>query len=106
MLSILGSTSDRAAPVTRREIMRIGGIGLGELTLPQLLRARAEAKPTAGQGRAKSVILLFNTGGMPQHESWDPKPEAPAEVRGAFGVIPTKTPGLMVGELMPKTAAL
>ena len=106
MLKIFGTPSDRPAPVTRREIMRVGGIGLGGLALSDLLRHRAEAKGRAGRGPAKSVIVLFNSGGMPHHETWDPKPEAPKEVRGDFGVIPTKTPGYFVGELMPKTAAL
>jgi hypothetical protein len=46
------------------------------------------------------------SGGPPQHETWDPKPEAPPEIRGPFGSIPTRVPGLRVGELMPRTAAL
>ncbi|HWB13694.1 MAG TPA: DUF1501 domain-containing protein [Pirellulales bacterium] len=57
-------------------------------------------------GKAKSVIVLFLGGGPPQHETWDPKPDAPAEIRGGFGTIATQTPGLMVGELMPLTARL
>lgn len=103
MLRIL----DRAVPlcdgVNRRDWLRIGSIGLGGLTLPQLLQAKAE---TGLRGTARSVIVLFNSGGMPQHETWDPKPEAPREVRGAFDAIETRTPGLMVCELMPKTARL
>jgi hypothetical protein len=51
--------------------------------------AAAEGQPRI---RARSVILLFNGGGIPQHESWDPKPEAPPEVRGEFGAIATRTP--------------
>ncbi len=50
--------------------------------------------------------MLFNGGGIPQHETWDPKPEAPREVRGDFAAIATRTPGLLAGELMPKTAQL
>jgi hypothetical protein len=55
-------------------------------------------------GHAKAVIVFGLVGGPPQHETWDPKPDAPAEIRGEFGAIATKTPGLRVGELMPKTA--
>jgi hypothetical protein len=88
--------------ISRREWMRIGGIGLGGLTLPRLLRAKANGTG----GKAKSVIILYNTGGIPHHETWDPKPDAPAEIRGAFGTIATRTPGLRVGELMPLSAGL
>jgi hypothetical protein len=91
--------------VTRREWLRMGALSLGGITLPQLLQDRAQAT-TAGRGRAKSVIILFNTGGIPHHETWDPKPDAPAEIRGAFGAISTRTPGLFVGELMPRSAEL
>jgi len=110
---------------TRREWLRVGGLSLGGLSLASLLaqRARAADLAMAGAsavgpssrslgdalggafGKAKSVIVFGLTGGPPQHETWDPKPNAPAEVRGEFGTIASKTPGLLVGELMPKTAA-
>ncbi len=95
--------------LTRREWLRVGGLGLYGLALPALLRGRAEARPPAperGFGRARSCILLYLSGGPPQHETWDPKPDAPAEVRGDFGTIPSAIPGLRVGELMPKVARL
>ncbi len=97
--------------VTRREALRVGGLGLGGLSLANLLKTRAKASPVAasglpGFGKAKSVIVFGLIGGIPQHETWDPKPDAPAEIRGEFGAIPTSTPGLHVGELMPKTARL
>lgn len=107
MLRIHGNASQLCDGISRREWLRIGGIGLGGLTLEHLLRLRAAAaNEPLGRGPAKSVIVLFNSGGMPHHETWDPKPDAPAEVRGEFGVIPTRTPGMFVGELMPKTAPL
>ena len=100
------------AALSRREWLRVGGTGLGGLSLPIL----ATASPTtsnaapfdAGRafGKAKSVIVIFLGGGPPQHETWDPKPEAPAEIRGGFGTIATRTPGLSVGELMPLTSLL
>jgi hypothetical protein len=74
-----------------------------------LLRGRSAAAAPATslrEGKAKAVILFGLIGGPPQHETWDPKPDAPAEIRGQFGVIATKTPGLRVGELMPRTAQL
>ncbi len=88
---------------TRREWLRVGGLGAFGLTLPGLLEARAaQTKPP----KAKSVIMLFLLGAPPQHESWDPKPNAPAEIRGDFKPIATRTPGLMICETMPKTAKL
>jgi len=92
----------------RREILRVGGLGLlgGGLDLAGLAAA-AERRGAAGggaPGRAKSCILLFLMGGPPQHSTWDPKPDAPAEVRGAFGPIATNVPGLSLCELLPHTA--
>ena len=99
--------------VSRREALRVGGLGALGLSLPQLIAAQqahagAEKNAAAGAGlafgKAKSVLLFWLSGGPPQHESWDPKPNAPAEIRGPFNPIATKTPGLSIGELMPKTA--
>ena len=106
MLKLYQPTPALCDGFSRREWMRLGGISLGGLTLAQVLeqrQARAENQPPV---RAKSVIVLFQSGGLPQHETFDPKPEAPAEIRGEFGSVSTRTPGLMVGELMPKTAAI
>jgi hypothetical protein len=89
--------------LTRRDWLRVGSVGLGGLSLPGLLRAQ---DATATNRRAKAVIVFGLIGGPPQHETWDPKPLAPAEIRGEFGTIPTRTPGLSVGELMPRTAQL
>lgn len=91
--------------LSRRDWLRVGGIGLGALSLPQLQQARA-SEANGSFGKAKSVIMICLLGGPPQHETWDPKPLAPAEVRGQFGTIATRTPGFRVGELMPMTANL
>ncbi|MBN9120912.1 MAG: DUF1501 domain-containing protein [Planctomycetes bacterium] len=91
---------------TRREWLRAGAIGLGGLTLPQLLADRARASTSAKPAKAKSVIIFGLLGGPPQHDTWDPKPDAPAEVRGPFGTTQSRTVGLRVGELMPETAKL
>ncbi|MBA4187645.1 MAG: DUF1501 domain-containing protein [Planctomycetaceae bacterium] len=107
MLQILDSGPATCDRMTRREWMRIGSIGLGGLTLPQLVGSRAQASsPASRLGKAKSVIVFGLLGGPPQQDTWDPKPDAPLEIRGPFGTIPSRTPGLRVGELMPMTAGL
>jgi uncharacterized protein (DUF1501 family) len=86
--------------LTRRDILRVGAIGCG-LTLPKLLSA-AEQAPTLA--KARSCIILFLSGGPPQHSTWDPKPDTPAEIRGAYAPIATSAPGISIGELFPETA--
>lgn len=86
--------------LTRREWLRVGGVALGGLSLPALLRAERPKR------RATSCILFGLLGGPPQHETWDPKPDAPAEIRGPFAPIASSLPGLRVGELMPRVAKL
>jgi hypothetical protein len=95
--------------LTRREWLRVGGLGAFGLSLPALLASRQAAFPsTMGPafGKAKSCILLFHLGGPPQHETWDTKPEAAAEIRGDLKPIATNVPGIQVGELMPRTAGM
>lgn len=96
--------------LTRREWLHAGSLGLFGATLPLWLRARsaqAAAAPRAPTfGRAKACILLFLFGGPPQHETWDPKPEAPPEIRGDLKPVASSVPGLLVGELMPQVARL
>ncbi|MEO8493556.1 MAG: DUF1501 domain-containing protein [Planctomycetota bacterium] len=109
MLSIHDSPYELCDSVSRREALRAGGIGALGLSLPQLIASRAvqaARDETARRGKAKSVILFWLSGGPPQHDTWDPKPDAPEEIRGEFGAIASATPGLMVGELMPQTARL
>jgi hypothetical protein len=97
---------------TRREWLRVGGLGLFGLSMPELLRSGQTAAGKTprsdgpGAGKAKACIVLFLMGGPTQHSTWDPKPEAPAEIRGEFKPIASATPGLMVSELMPQTARL
>jgi uncharacterized protein (DUF1501 family) len=89
---------------TRREFMRIGFLGLGGLTLPQLLAARASANETGRPTRNTSVILLFLDGGAPQAETFDGKPDAPREYRSIFGTIQTRLPGVLFGSHFPRLA--
>lgn len=88
--------------LSRRRLLEVGGVGALGLSLPQLLRADTAA-PRASE---KSCIFIYQYGGLSQLDSWDPKPSAPAEQRGPYKPIATKVPGLQVGELMPKLAAL
>src|SRR5262245_1957376 len=81
----------------RRTALRVGGAGLFGLTLPQLLAASETRKV-----RAKAVIFLHQFGGPPGHETFDMKPNAPAEVRGSFKPISTRVPGLQVCEMLPR----
>lgn len=88
----------------RRTWLKLGlGLGVGVPLVRPLL---GDSSSTGGRGfgQAKSVIVLFHLGGPPQHETWDPKPAAPAEIRGAFLPTATSVPGIQVCELMPETA--
>ena len=90
----------------RRDFLRVGGLALGGLSLPSLLRAGA---PLSSAGRPvtdKSVIFLFLHGGPSQIETFDPKMTAPAETRSATGEVKTALPGITFGGTFPKVAAL
>ena len=90
---------------SRRHFLRVGGLSALGLTLPRLLAAEARAQATGGaKPRAKSVILIYLGGGLSHHDSFDLKPDAPAEMRGKYSPIPSSVPGLMIGELLPKMA--
>ena len=93
--------------LSRREWLRVGGLGSLGLSLPGLwsqTAIAAQADKGATFGRAKSCILLFLAGGPPQHETFDPKPDAPLEIRGPLGSIRTKVPGVHFSETLPFTA--
>jgi hypothetical protein len=92
--------------IGRREVLRVGGLSALGIGLDTLRRrpAGASEQPVGAFGRARSAIMIWLLGGPPQHESWDPKPDAPAEVRGEFAPIATAAPGTLIGELMPRTA--
>lgn len=100
---------DDEARLTRRRWLRGCGVGLLGLSLADYLglraaRGRAAEKRQDGFGRARSCIVLYCWGGVSQLDSWDPKPEAPAEVRGEFKPIATTVPGVHVSEHMPHLA--
>jgi uncharacterized protein (DUF1501 family) len=93
------------APLTRRSALR-AGVGLLGLSLPHFfaLRPTHAAAALPGYGKAKSCIVLYCWGGMSQLETWDPKPDAPPEIRGDYRSIQTATPGVRLGEYMPLLA--
>jgi hypothetical protein len=106
MLRLLGRPYRHCDGVSRREFLRIGAVGgalgVGGLTLAELLRAEAQA----GIGSStKAVINIHLDGGPPQMDTIDPKPHAPVEVRGDLLPISTSIAGLQISELMPRTAA-
>ncbi|MEI8019198.1 MAG: DUF1501 domain-containing protein [Schlesneria sp.] len=112
MISFQSSGVSLCDGISRRELMRIGGLGACGLSLSHLLKSQpvqaVESTPNAiirpSTGKAKSCIVLFLMGGPPQHSTWDPKPHAPSEVRGQIGSIPTSIPNVRFSELMPKLA--
>ena len=90
--------SDR--DVSRRSFVQAGMLGAGGLGLSELLKLRAQA--SRPHDRKTSVILFWLSGGPGHMETWDPKPDAPSEVRGPFGAISTNVAGVQFGELMPE----
>ncbi|MFN7541621.1 MAG: DUF1501 domain-containing protein, partial [Acidobacteriota bacterium] len=97
---------------TRRELLRIGSLGIGGIALPhffawQANAANAAAAKYAGSknfGAAKNCLMIFLQGGPSHIDIWDPKPDAPANIRGEFKPIPTKIKGTFIGEHMPMMA--
>src|SRR5262245_27297022 len=104
MLSIFGQPrTGYCDGVTRRDFLRMGGLALGGLTLPELLKAEVQA----GIRRShKSVIMVFLAGGPPHQDMVDLKPAAPAGIRGEYRPIPTNVPGLDICEYMPRLAQM
>src|SRR5262249_34575988 len=92
---------------SRRNFLKAGAAGLAGLSLPALLRHRADAA-RAGRRSAngKSVILLWMAGGPSHIDTWDPKPARPPENRGPFAVTRTRVPGVVICEHLPKQAAV
>jgi hypothetical protein len=103
------SVQRHLASLNRRDLLRVGSLGLFGMSLCDLVRGRAlgaEARPVSADtfGRAKSCILLFMWGGPAHQDTWDLKPGAPAEIRGDFRPIATKVPGIQICEHFPQLA--
>ena len=93
MFKISGRGTRLCDGITRREMLRIGGLASTGLTLGDVLRARAAGPPDAGRG--KSVIMIWLRGGASHIDSYDMKPQAPAEIRGEFKPIRTNVPAAL-----------
>lgn len=97
---------------TRRELLRVGSLGIGGIALPHFLSWKAQANPATANkyagaknfGAAKNCLMIFLQGGPSHIDIWDPKPDAPANIRGEFKPIPTKIKGTHIGEHMPMMA--
>jgi hypothetical protein len=101
MLTLLGPRHRYCDGLSRRSFLRVGGL-VGGLTLPAPLRAEHRA----GAGRSdRSVIMVYLSGGLAHQDTFDLKPDAPAEVRGEFRPIATRVPGVRIGEHLPRLAA-
>src|SRR5262245_23553865 len=93
----------------RDAMLRIGQVGLGALTLPQILQAEriqaaTKASPRRTGGKARSCILIYLGGGPPQQDLWDMKPQPPTAMRSLFQPIATATRGIEVSEHLPNFA--
>lgn len=110
MLRILGSRRWMCGGPTRRDFLSVGGLSVLGLGLPAFFRLeglQAASHATAGRfGNAKSCILLFAYGSPPQHETFDPKPDAPSAIRGEMKAIPASLPGVRINEYLPHVAGV
>ncbi|MCA9045269.1 MAG: DUF1501 domain-containing protein, partial [Planctomycetaceae bacterium] len=103
MLSILGQGRPLCDGITRRDMLRIGTLAVGGLTLPQLLRA----EQLAGVRNSRKAVIMIYMCGAPSHQDmYDLKMEAPSEIRGEFKPIATSVPGIEICEHMPRMTAI
>ena len=89
--------------LSRRSFLQIGALAMGALSLPALLRAEQQQNGTRS---SKSIIMVYLSGGLSHHDSFDMKPDAPDEVRGEFRPIATRVPGMQMSEYLPRLAGM
>src|SRR5271166_5364192 len=109
MLSIQGHSIRLCDGISRREVLRIGGLAFTGLMWSDWLRARAggaTGKKLAKGPSAKACILIYNYGGPSHLDTWDLKPDAPSEIRGEFKPAATRVPGIAITEHLPRLGAL
>ncbi|HEY8503435.1 MAG TPA: DUF1501 domain-containing protein, partial [Gemmataceae bacterium] len=105
-MTVTRQTFRRCDGVTRRDALRVGGLTALGLGLADLIGLRRASAAPGAAPKAKSCVLIWLDGGPSHLETFDPKPDAPEEVRGPLRTIPTKLPGVRLGECLPKTAAM
>ncbi len=103
MLSITGKTAPLCDGLSRRDLLKIGALSVGGLTLPQLLRAEQQS---GVRNSRKAVIMIYMCGAPSHQDMYDLKMDAPSEIRGEFRPIPTNVPGIEICEHMPRLAAI
>jgi len=108
MLHILGSRpSSHCDGHTRRHFLKIGGLALGGLSLPQILQAEQSSPATRGRSLGhQAVIMIYLSGGPSHQDMYDLKMDAPLEIRGSFRPIATNVPGIEICEHMPRLATM
>ena len=106
MSCLFGPSSDLVRVGSRRWFLQTGMTGLAGLSLPKLLQAQEQMKLTGKPTNKKSVILFWLSGGPSHIDMWDPKPNAPSEIRGPFQTIPTSVPGIRFCEHLPLQASM
>ncbi len=107
MLDLTTGVASDCSGVSRRSFLRVGGLAAFGLGLPQYLRAMADTagiNPAARPAKAKRCILLWMQGGPSHIDTFDPKPDAPAEIRGEFGTVATTLPGVRFADVVPMLA--
>ncbi len=102
MLSLLGAGSPLCDRITRRDLLKLGTLAVGGLTLPDLLRA----EQVAGRRTQKSVIMIYMCGAPSHQDMYDLKMDAPSEIRGEFRPIETAVPGIQICEHLPRLASI
>src|SRR3954469_14440150 len=91
----------------RRSFVKAGILGAAGLSLADVLKAEVHGgKPHGSLSGGNSVIIVWRRGGPSHHDTWDPKPDAPAEVRGEFGVTDTNVPGIRLSDMLPMSAKM
>jgi hypothetical protein len=105
MIDLGQQRSKLCAGVSRRSFLKIGSLAAGGLSLPTLLRTRAQAGDAKNRP-PRAVIQFYLEGGLTHHDSYDPKPAAPREIRGPFSAIDTAVPGVQFSDQLPRQAQI